>query len=92
MILNKINYKNLALYGILKINNNYTIDKDNLRVNATTSISYNLSDIQETITSIEQQVNELEANEDIDPELKYLQLDDYQEQLEILKLIEGKLS
>ena len=92
MILNKINYKNLALYGILKINNNYTIDKDNLRVNATTSISYNLSDIQETITSIEQQVSELEANEDIDPELKYLQLDDYQEQLEILKLIEGKLS
>jgi len=92
MILNKINYKNLALYGILKINNNYTIDKDNLRVNATTSISYNLSDIQETITSIEQQVIELEANEDIDPELKYLQLDDYQEQLEILKLIEGKLS
>jgi len=92
MILNKINYKNLALYGILKINNNYTIDKDNLRVNATTSISYNLSDIQETITSIEQQVIELEANEDIDPELRYLQLDDYQEQLEILKLIEGKLS
>ena len=92
MILNKINYKNLALYGILKINNNYTIDKDNLRVNATTSISYNLSDIQETITSIEQQVSELEANEDIDPELRYLQLDDYQEQLEILKLIEGKLS
>jgi len=92
MILNKINYKNLALYGILKINNNYTIDKDNLRVNATTSISYNLSDIQENITSIEQQVSELEANEDIDPELKYLQLDDYQEQLEILKLIEGKLS
>jgi len=92
MILNKINYKNLALYGILKINNNYTIDKDNLRVNATTSISYNLSDIQETITSIEQQVSELEANEDIDPELRHLQLDDYQEQLEILKLIEGKLS
>ena len=92
MILNKINYKDLALYGILKINNNYTIDKDNLRVNATTSISYNLSDIQETITSIEQQVIELEANEDIDPELRYLQLDDYQEQLEILKLIEGKLS
>ena len=92
MILNKINYKDLALYGILKINNNYTIDKDNLRVNATTSISYNLSDIQETITSIEQQVIELEANEDIDPEFKDFQLDDYQEQLEILKLIEGKLS
>jgi len=92
MILNKINYKNLALYGVFSINDNYTIDTDNLTVNATINISYNLSDIQGTITSIEQQVSELEANEDIDPELRYLQLDDYQEQLEILKLIEGKLS
>jgi len=92
MILNKINYKNLALYGVFSINDNYTIDTDNLTVNATINISYNLSDIQETINSIEQQVSELEANEDIDPEFKYFQLDDYQEQLEILKLIEGKLS
>lgn len=92
MILNKINYKNLALYGVFSINDNYTIDTDNLTVNATINISYNLSDIQGTITSIEQQISELEANEDIDPELRYLQLDDYQEQLEILKLIEGKLS
>ncbi len=92
MILNKINYKNLALYGVFSINDNYTIDTDNLTVNATINISYNLSDIQETINSIEQQVSELEANEDIDPEFKDFQLDDYQEQLEILKLIEGKLS
>lgn len=92
MILNKINYKNLALFGVFNINNNYTIDKDNLTVNATVNVSYNLSDIQETITSIEQQVNELKSNEEIDPEFKDFQLDDYQEQLEILKLIEGKLN
>ena len=34
MILGKINYKHLAIYGILKINSGYTVDKDNLRVNA----------------------------------------------------------
>ena len=92
MILNKINYKNLALYGVFSINDNYTIDTDNLTVNATINISYNLSDIQETITSIEQQVNELKTNEEMDPEFRDFQLDDYQEQLEILKLIEGKLN
>tara|TARA_B100001093_G_C25953036_1_gene645820 strand:+ start:24 stop:302 length:279 start_codon:yes stop_codon:yes gene_type:complete len=92
MILNKINYKNLALYGIFSINNNYTIDADNLTVNATVNVSYNLIDIQETITSIEQQVNELKTNEEMDPEFRDFQLDDYQEQLEILKLIEGKLN
>ena len=92
MILNKINYKNLALYGIFSINNNYTIDTDNLTVNATVNVSYNLIDIQETITSIEQQVNELKTNEEMDPEFRDFQLDDYQEQLEILKLIEGKLN
>jgi len=92
MILNKINYKNLALYGIFSINNNYTIDADNLTVNATVNVSYNLIDIQETITSIEQQVNELKINEEMDPEFRDFQLDDYQEQLEILKLIEGKLN
>ena len=70
MILNKINYKNLA----------------------TVNVSYNLIDIQETITSIEQQVNELKTNEEMDPEFRDFQLDDYQEQLEILKLIEGKLN
>ena len=56
MILNKVNYKNLALYGIFKINNNYTVDADNLKVDATVSISYNLSNIQETITSIDRRL------------------------------------
>ena len=92
MILNKINYKNLALYGVFSINDNYTIDADNLRVNATISVSYNLSDIRDTISSIEAQVSELNNDEEMDPELSDIKNYDYQEQLEILNLIEGKLS
>lgn len=92
MILNRINYKNLALYGVFSINDNYTIDTDNLRVNATVSISYNLSDIRETITSIDEQVTELRADEEITGEVKETLLEDYEEQLEILNFIKGKLS
>jgi hypothetical protein len=92
MILNKVNYKNLALYGIFKINNNYTVDADNLKVNATVSISYNLSNIQETITSIDEQITELRADEEITFEVKETLIEDYEEQLEILNFIKGKLS
>lgn len=92
MILNRINYKNLALYGVFNINDNYTVDTDNLRVNATVSISYNLSDIRETITSIDEQVTELRADEEITGEVKETLLEDYEEQLEILNFIKGKLS
>jgi len=83
MILNKVNYKNLALYGIFKINNNYTVDADNLKVDATVSISYNLSNIQETITSIDEQITELRADEEITFEVKETLIEDYEEQLEI---------
>jgi|TARA_B110000908_G_C9845095_1_gene267350 hypothetical protein len=92
MILNKVNYKNLALYGIFKINNNYTVDADNLKVDATVSISYNLSNIQETITSIDEQITELRADEEITFEVKETLIEDYEEQLEILNFIKGKLS
>ena len=92
MILNKVNYKNLALYGIFKINNNYTVDADNLKVNATVSISYNLSNIQETITSIDEQITELRADEEITFEVKETLIEDYEEQLDILNFIKGKLS
>jgi len=79
MILNKVNYKNLALYGIFKINNNYTVDADNLKVDATVSISYNLSNIQETITSIDEQITELRADEEITFEVKETLIEDYEE-------------
>lgn len=92
MILNKINYKDLALYGILKINNNYTIDKDNLRVNATTSISYNLSDIENTIQNIKQSIEELANDAEQTTEIRDHLNQDYNEQLEILNLIKEKLS
>ena len=92
MILNKINYKDLALYGILKINNNYTIDSDKLRVNATVSISYNLSNIEDTILQIQQQVEELANDAEQTTEIRDHLNQDYNERLEILNLIKEKLS
>ena len=51
MIINKITPKYLALYSIFKEYDNYTIDNNNLTVNANLQISYNLSDIEALITS-----------------------------------------
>lgn len=92
MILGKINYKHLAIYGILKINNGYTVDKDNLRVNANVSISYNLSDIEQTIDNIQLKIEELDSDEDMTTEIKDNLNESYEEQLEILNTLKEKLS
>lgn len=92
MILGKINYKHLAIYGILKINNGYTVDKDNLRVNANVSISYNLSDIEQTIDNIQSKIEELDSDEDMTTEIKDNLNESYEEQLEILNTLKEKLS
>ena len=92
MILGKINYKHLAIYGILKINNGYTVDKDNLRVNANVSISYNLSDIEQTIDNIQSKIEELNSDEDMTTEIKDNLNESYEEQLEILNILKEKLS
>ena len=92
MILGKINYKHLAIYGILKINNGYTVDKDNLRVNANVSISYNLSDIEQTIDNIQSKIEELNSDEDMTTEIKDNLNESYEEQLEILNTLKEKLS
>ncbi len=92
MILGKINYKHLAIYGILKINSGYTVDKDNLRVNANVSISYNLSDIEQTIDNIQLRIEELDSDEDMTTEIKDNLNESYEEQLEILNTLKEKLS
>ena len=92
MILGKINYKHLAIYGILKINNGYTVDKDNLRVNANVSITYNLSDIEQTIDNIQSKIEELNSDEDMTTEIKDNLNESYEEQLEILNTLKEKLS
>ena len=92
MILNKINYKNLALYGIFEIGTGYTIDKDNSVVTGTFNIAYNLADIQETINQINDSIENINSDSEISTEEKSLWLEDYQEQLEISNLIKEKIS
>lgn len=92
MILNTITSKNLALYGILDMYDNYTVDKDNLMVTANVQISYNLSDIEEKITTIENKMNSIDDEENYSNEEKELIKQDYQEVLDIFNLMKSKLS
>ena len=92
MILNKINYKNLALYGIFEIGTGYTIDKDNGTVTGTFNIAYNLSDIENTINTINSSIENINSDSEMSQEEKSLWLEDYEEQLEILNFIKEKIS
>ena len=70
MITNKITPKYLALYSIFKEYDNYTIDSNNLIVNANLQISYNLSDIEALITSTSSKLDDVDNDEDISTEYK----------------------
>tara|TARA_B100000674_G_scaffold441102_1_gene404488 strand:+ start:653 stop:931 length:279 start_codon:yes stop_codon:yes gene_type:complete len=92
MITNKITPKYLALYSIFKEYDNYTIDNNNLLVNANLQISYNLSDIEELIISTNSKLEDANNDEDISTEYKEALREDYDEILEILNTIKEKLS
>ena len=92
MITNKITPKYLALYSIFKEYDNYTIDNNNLLVNANLQISYNLSDIEELIISTNSKLEDANNDEDISTEYKEALKEDYDEILEILNTIKEKLS
>ena len=92
MILNKINYKNLALYGLLEIDSDINIDKVNSRATGSFNIAFSLPDIENTIQSINTNIEYINADNDISTETKELYLQDYEEQLEILNLIKEKVS
>ena len=92
MISNKIPPKYLALYSIFKEYDNYTIDSNNLIVNANLQISYNLSDIEALITSTSSKLDDVDNDEDISTEYKETLREDYEEILEILNTIKEKLN
>ena len=92
MITNKITPKYLALYSIFKEYDNYTIDNNNLIVNANLQISYNLSDIEALITSTNSKLEDANNDEDISTAYKEALKEDYDEILEILNTIKEKLS
>jgi len=92
MITNKITPKYLALYSIFKEYSNYTIDSNNLIVNANLQISYNLSDIETLIISTSSKLDDVNNDEDISIEYKEALKEDYEEILEILNTIKEKLN
>ena len=92
MITNKITPKYLALYSIFKEYDNYTIDNSNLIVNANLQISYNLSDIEALITSTNSKLEDVNNDEDISTEYKETLKEDYEEILEVLRIMKEKLS
>lgn len=92
MILNKINYKNLALYGLLEIDSDINIDKVNSRATGSFNIAFNLSDIQNTINEINSGIENINSDSEMSQEEKSLWVEDYEEQLEILNLIKEKIS
>ena len=92
MILNTLTPKNLTLFGILDTYDNYTIDKDNLMVTASVQITYNLGDIENQIDSITTKINNLEDIEDMSDDAKDYIKKDYEEILEVLRIMKEKLS
>ena len=92
MIISKLNYKDLATYGILCINNGYTIDTENSTLNANVSIAFNLTDIENQIQNLENTISEMETDYESEPEISEVYKNGYEELLEILYLIREKLS
>ena len=92
MIISKLNYKDLATYGILCINNGYTIDTENSTLNANVSIAFNLTDIENQIQNLENSISEIETDYESEPEISEVYKNGYEELLEILYLIREKLS
>ena len=92
MIISKLNYKDLATYGILCINNGYTIDTENSTLNANVSIAFNLTDIENQILKLENNISEIENDYESEPEILEVYKNGYGELLEILYLIREKLS
>ena len=92
MIVSKLNYKDLATYGILCINNGYTIDTENSTLNANVSIAFNLTDIENQIQKLESNISDIETDYESEPEILEVYKNGYEELLEILYLIREKLS
>lgn len=92
MIISKLNYKDLATYGILCIDNGYTVDTENSTLNANVSIAFNLTDIENQIQKLVNSISEIETDYENEPEILEVYKNGYEELLEILYLIREKLS
>ena len=92
MITNYLSEKQLALYGILKNFDGYTVDKSAGIVSVNIEMAYNISDVQSQIDQLESEITDMEENQDINSEYKALTIDDKREIIDILKVLLEKLS
>lgn len=92
MITNYLSEKQLALYGILKNFDGYTVDKSAGTVSINVEMAYNISDLQSQIDQLESEITDMEENQDINSEYKALTIDDKREIIDILKVLLEKLS
>ena len=92
MITDYFSEKELALYGIMNNFTGYTIDQDNLLVSVNVQMAYNINDIDSEISSLEQEIENLEADEELNSEYKILKLENLRDVLEIKKVLKEKLN
>lgn len=92
MITDYFSEKELALYGIMNNFTGYTIDQDNLLVSVNVQMAYNINGIDSDISSLEQEIENLEADEELNSEYKILKLENLRDVLEIKKVLKEKLN
>lgn len=92
MITDYFSEKELALYGIMNNFTGYTIDQDNLLVSVNVQMAYNINGIDSEISSLEQEIENLEADEELNSEYKILKLENLRDVLEIKKVLKEKLN
>ena len=92
MITDYFSEKELALYGIMNNFTGYTIDQDNLLVSVNVQMAYNINDIDSEISSLEQEIEDLEADQELNSEYKILKLENLRDVLEIKKVLKEKLN
>jgi hypothetical protein len=92
MITDYFSEKELALYGIMNNFTGYTIDQDNLLVSVNVQMAYNINGIDSEISSLEQEIENLEADEELNSEYKILKLENLRDVVEIKKVLKEKLN
>lgn len=92
MVLNYLNPKQLSLYGILNNFPGYTVNHDTMMVEIHEEIAFNLTDIEQQINEVEEEIAAIEVDENFHEEVKFYKIEDLNEVLEVLNVLKNKLN
>lgn len=84
--------KELILYGVLNNYTGYTVNTGSNTVSINVEIAYNISDIDERITSLETEIQFFENDEELNFEFKNEKINSFNDELDKLKILKEKLS